>query len=143
MTVIYKIPTFQIVRVDDINNINILDLKDDEDFMPVEMWNESDDKETFPTIEIPSEGIIGNTSMAKMIDETIHPEKYREYPLTRDECYKKLDKEEYLKSILNYSVSDKFDIIGLTALQLPINMDELSSILNILVECKKRNNLIM
>lgn len=30
---------------------NIIDLKDDEDFMPVSLWNESDDKERFPTIE--------------------------------------------------------------------------------------------
>jgi hypothetical protein len=40
-TVIYKECTYQIVRVvsGDIN-----DLKDDEDFMSVDMWNSSDDR---------------------------------------------------------------------------------------------------
>ena len=47
--VIYKMNTFEIVRVSD--NVSINDLKDDEDFMTVEMWNQSDNKEKFPTIE--------------------------------------------------------------------------------------------
>ena len=47
--VIYKMDTFKIVKVTE--NVSITDLKDDEDFMPVELWNQSDDKERFPTIE--------------------------------------------------------------------------------------------
>lgn len=48
-TVIYKERTFKIVRVVDCE-ISITDLSDDEDFMPVDIWNQSDDKENFPTI---------------------------------------------------------------------------------------------
>ena len=48
-TVIYKQCTYKIVRVVD-GEVSFSDLKDDEDFMPVDMWNESDDKEHFPTI---------------------------------------------------------------------------------------------
>jgi hypothetical protein len=49
-TVIYKECTYQIVRVVS-GDININDLKD-EDFMSVDMWNSSDDKEHFPTINL-------------------------------------------------------------------------------------------
>jgi hypothetical protein len=47
----YKECTYQIVRVVS-GDININDLKDDEDFMSVDMWNSSDDKEHFPTINL-------------------------------------------------------------------------------------------
>jgi hypothetical protein len=48
-TVIYKERTYAIVRVVE-GDVSISDIKQDEDFMPVDMWNESDDKEHFPTI---------------------------------------------------------------------------------------------
>lgn len=50
-SVIYKIGTFEIVEVVDDETLSIVNLKDNEDFMPVDMWNESTDKEKFPTIE--------------------------------------------------------------------------------------------
>ena len=48
-TVIYKMSNFGIVRVVE-GSVSISDIKQDEDFMPVDMWNDSDDKENFPTI---------------------------------------------------------------------------------------------
>ena len=48
-TVIYKHTNFQIVKVTD-EDVDVSQLKDDEDFMPVSMWNSSDDKDTFPII---------------------------------------------------------------------------------------------
>jgi hypothetical protein len=50
MKTVYKECTYQIVRVVSGDIIN--DLKDDEDFMSVDMWNSSDDKEHFPTINL-------------------------------------------------------------------------------------------
>ena len=49
-TVIYKERTYAIVRVVE-GEIEISDIKQDEDFMPVDMWNESGDKVNFPTIK--------------------------------------------------------------------------------------------
>ncbi len=49
-TVIYTLPNYSIVKVTS-EDVNITDLKDNEDFMPVDVWNESDDKVRFPTIE--------------------------------------------------------------------------------------------
>jgi hypothetical protein len=46
-SVIYKIHSFKVVKV--VDDVNIKDLPKDEDFMPLDMWNEATDKETFPT----------------------------------------------------------------------------------------------
>jgi len=46
-TVVYKLGSFKVVDV--VDDISITDLKDDEDFMPLDMWNQSSDKERFPT----------------------------------------------------------------------------------------------
>lgn len=86
MYVIYKIDTFEIVKVVK-DKVDIATLPEDEDFIPLEVWNDCSDKEKFPKIEIPFEGIIGNTSMAKMVDETIHPKKYKKYLLTPKESF--------------------------------------------------------
>jgi len=48
-SVIYKIKDFRVVRV--VDEVSINDLPTDEDFMPLEMWNEATDKERFPTQE--------------------------------------------------------------------------------------------
>ena len=49
-TVIYKERTYAIVRVVE-GDVSFSDIKQDEDFMSVDMWNESEDKKHFPTIE--------------------------------------------------------------------------------------------
>ena len=49
-TVIYKERTYAIVRIVE-GEISISDIKQDEDFMPVDMWNQSDNKNIFPTIK--------------------------------------------------------------------------------------------
>ena len=48
-SVIYKIKDFRVVKV--VDDVNIMDLPNDEDFMPLDMWNEATDKERFPTQE--------------------------------------------------------------------------------------------
>jgi len=46
-SVIYKLGSFEVVKV--VDDVSITELKDTEDFMPLDMWNESTDKEKFPT----------------------------------------------------------------------------------------------
>jgi hypothetical protein len=46
-SVIYKIHSFEVVKV--VDDVNINDLPDTQDFMPLDMWNEATDKEKFPT----------------------------------------------------------------------------------------------
>jgi hypothetical protein len=43
-TVIYKMATLKVVRTTD-EDVCITSLKDDEDMMPADMWNQSDDVE--------------------------------------------------------------------------------------------------
>ena len=43
-TVIYKMATLKVVRVTE-DDVCITSLKDDEDMMPAEMWNQSDSVE--------------------------------------------------------------------------------------------------
>ena len=43
-TVIYKMANLEVVRVTE-EDVCISSLKDDEDMMPADMWNESDDVE--------------------------------------------------------------------------------------------------
>ena len=47
-SVIYKINTFEVVRVAE--NVKFDDIEDDEDFMPISLWNQSEDKEKFPIL---------------------------------------------------------------------------------------------
>ena len=49
-TVIYKERTYAIVRIVE-GEVSISDIKQDEDFMPVDLWNQSEDKKHFPTIK--------------------------------------------------------------------------------------------
>ena len=46
-SVIYKMKNFEVVKV--VDDVNIADLPTDEDFMPLDMWNEATDKDKFPT----------------------------------------------------------------------------------------------
>ena len=48
-SVVYELGSFKVVKV--VDDISITDLKDSEDFMPLEMWNSSSDKEKFPTLK--------------------------------------------------------------------------------------------
>lgn len=50
-TVVYNASTFKVLRVTD-EDIDIVTLPQDQDFMPVDLWNQSDDKKRFPTIEV-------------------------------------------------------------------------------------------
>lgn len=46
-SVIYKLGSFEVVKV--VDEVEFKDLKETEDFMPLDMWNQSTDKEKFPT----------------------------------------------------------------------------------------------
>jgi hypothetical protein len=46
-SVIYKLGSFKVVKV--VDEVSVTELKEDEDFMPVDLWNLSDNKEKFPT----------------------------------------------------------------------------------------------
>lgn len=48
--VIYSIPSYSIIRI--VDEVSITELKDDEDFMPIELWNQSNNKEIFPLINV-------------------------------------------------------------------------------------------
>ncbi len=50
LSVIYKLKDFSIVSI--VTDVSVTDIKDDEDFMPVDMWNQSTDKDRFPTIDL-------------------------------------------------------------------------------------------
>lgn len=48
--VIYSIPSYSIIRI--VDEVSITELKDDEDFMPIELWNQSNNKKIFPLINL-------------------------------------------------------------------------------------------